>query len=115
MKAIILLIISLTISVSSFSQEKALNPDSTQEVKSELKIYPNPCKNDKITLDFPDNEIKEIQLTNITGKQVLRKRYDYPLPKVQLQIHDIPNGIYLVQITTTEDKHTVKKLLISRN
>lgn len=86
---------------------------SNQEI--EVKIYPNPCKNNRVTIDYHSIDIREIRMTNIAGKQVYLKTYNLPSPKIELKLDQIPNGIYLVQITTNENKRTVKKLLISRN
>lgn len=89
--------------------------DEKDSVAAELKLYPNPCKNSKLTIDFGNNEIKEIRLTNITGKQVLLKKYIIPTYKTQIQLNDMPNGIYLVQIKSAENKMVVKKLMVSKN
>ena len=83
--------------------------------KEEVKIYPNPCKNSRVTIDYHSIDIKEIRMTNIAGKQVYFKTYNLPSPKIELKLDQIPNGIYLVQITTNDNTRTVKKLLISRN
>ena len=52
---------------------------------------------------------------NITGKEVLRELLDFPEQKKTLKLNNIPNGIYILQIKTTEDKVVAKKLMISRN
>lgn len=108
----IILILFIFIGSQSFSQDTGFNQIG---IEDEVKVYPNPCKNDKVTIEFSEKEISEIRLSNITGKQVLLNKYDFPLPKIQLRLNEIPNGIYLLQITTTDNKHTVKKLMISRN
>ncbi|MDX8338529.1 T9SS type A sorting domain-containing protein [Draconibacterium sp. IB214405] len=115
MKYIILLLF-IFIGSQSFSQEAGFQSTGFEdEVKNEVKVYPNPCKNDKVTIEFSSKEISEVRLTNIAGQQVLLKKYDFPLPKIQLRLNEVPNGIYLLQITTTDNKPTVKKLMISRN
>ncbi len=116
MKYIILFLFTLFIASASYAQDTG--PSSLQneeEAKNEVKIYPNPCKNNKVTVDYALKEISEIRLNNITGKQVYLKEYKFPVSKIQLQLNDIPNGIYLIQISTTDNKRTVKKLMIARN
>ncbi len=116
MKKIILVLLLFTYSFPVFTQ----NGGDTRTVEipkigPEVKIYPNPCKNNKITVDHQSKEISEIRLTNITGKQVFLKKYDFPKPKIQVQLTNIPNGIYLVQIKTSENQVTVKRLMVSKN
>ena len=116
MKYIILVLFTLLITSASFAQDSGFTSfQNEEEAKNEVKIYPNPCKNNKVTVDFSTKEISEIRLTNIAGKQVYLKEYTFPTSKIQLQLNDIPNGIYLIQISTTDNKRTVKKLMISRN
>lgn len=116
MKKFILVVLLFAFNLSVFAQDTWDNTISDKEkLESELKLYPNPCKNSKITVDFQSKEITEIRLTNITGKQVLKKKYDFPTHKTQLQLHDIPNGVYLIQVKTSDNKTLVKKLLVSTN
>lgn len=116
MKKIILVVLLFAFTVPSIAQNSWDTTISDKDkLEKELKIYPNPCKNSKVTIDFQSNEISEIRLTNITGKQVLLKKYDFLTHKTQLLLHDIPNGIYLIQIKTPKNKTIVKKLLISKN
>ncbi|WP_320111418.1 T9SS type A sorting domain-containing protein [Draconibacterium orientale] len=116
MKYIILFLFTLFIASASYGQYSRFpSLQNEEEAKNEVKIYPNPCKNNKVTVDYSLKEISEIRLTNITGKQVYLKEYKVPVSKIQLQLNDIPNGIYLIQILTTDKKRTIKKLMISRN
>jgi hypothetical protein len=99
--------------------ENNLNRDSfnfkEKSVASDVKIYPNPCKEDKVTIEFNNQEISEIRLTNIIGKEVLLKQFQFFENKKQIELTEIPNGIYLMQIKTTEGEFVVKKLMITRN
>ena len=116
MKRVILISIFLLFSIAGFSQNSWQQPLPEKEsIQKEFKIYPNPCKSNKVTLSFETKEISEIRLTNITGKQVLLKKYQLPAHRIQLQLYDIPNGIYLVQAKTSDNKMVVKKLMVSRN
>jgi len=122
MKKIILFIFIVTISISGFSQKLAgqntgwNNLVSEENINNtEVKIYPNPVKGELVTVEFNKREIKEISLTNITGKEVLLKTYPFAENKKQVQLNDIPNGIYFLKIKTTEDKIVIKKLMVSKN
>ncbi|MEN8117597.1 MAG: T9SS type A sorting domain-containing protein [Bacteroidota bacterium] len=116
MKQIILIVVVVFLNLAAFSQ---YNPDSfsinNETIKPELKIYPNPCKNNKVTVDFSTKEITEVRLTNIAGKEVLLKKYQLPTHKLQLQLNNIPNGLYIIRIKTSDNKSTVKKLVVSKN
>lgn len=116
MKHFILIILCVVYSFAANAENDWYYSGVEKEVvEAQLKLYPNPCKNSKLTVDFGSNEIKEIRLTNITGKQVLLKKYTIPTYKVRLQLNDIPNGIYLVQIKSGNNKMVVKKLMVSKN
>ncbi|MCF6331950.1 MAG: T9SS type A sorting domain-containing protein [Draconibacterium sp.] len=120
MKQIILFTISIFISVAGFSQNISSPTkwnNSFLEAKlitPELKIYPNPCKTNIVTIDFNSNQISEIQLTNITGKQVFSKKFDFAENKIQLELNDIQNGIYLLRVKSIDNKIVVKKFIVSR-
>ncbi len=122
MRKIILFIFIITLSISGFSQNTAANNKSwnyisadENTVNTEVKIYPNPAKGEFVTVEFTKREIKEISLTNITGKEVFLKTYPFAENKKQVQLNDIPNGIYFLKIKTTEDKIVIKKLMVSKN
>lgn len=116
MNRIILFTLLLFFAFSSVAQNNWDRGISEKEkAQSEFKIYPNPCKTNKVTLSFETKEISEIRLTNITGKQVLLKKYQLPVHRIQLQLNDIPNGIYLVQAKTSNNKVVVKKLMVTKN
>lgn len=121
MKQFILIIITVFLTFAGFSQNNFRTSsnwnDSLLEEKQntlKLKIYPNPCKTGKITVDFDTHQIAEIQITNITGKQVLIKKFDFTETKKQLELNDIQNGMYLIKIKSVDNKTMVKKLIISK-
>ncbi|NQU54455.1 MAG: T9SS type A sorting domain-containing protein [Bacteroidetes bacterium] len=121
MKQIILLIIAVFISISGFSQNGIGNSTNWNNSlfkenpsSLELKIYPNPCKSNKITLDFNSLEIAEVQLTNITGKQVFLKKFQYPEAKKQIQFNNIQNGMYLIKVKSADNKIVVKKFIMAK-
>ncbi len=121
MKQIILFTIVIFISIVSFSQNNISNTSNwnnsfldEKQKSPELKIYPNPCKGEKITINFNTCQIAEIQLTNITGKQVLNKKFNFTESKKQLLLNNIPNGIYLLKVKSVDNKTVVKKFILSK-
>jgi len=119
-----ILIVTILISVFAFSgfaqslksSSLALSDQIADDNSlSELRIYPNPCKDSKITVEFTSKLITEILLINIAGKEVLQKSFAYPENKKQIGLEELPNGIYMVRIKTDDHKLITKKLMISKN
>jgi len=96
-------------------QNSFVNELQHSEIKNDLKIYPNPVRNKKVTLEMPNDEMTEIRLVSIVGKEVWKKDFEFGTSKYQIKLENIPKGIYLVQVKTTENIAIVKKLLISEN
>ena len=121
MKQFLLVATMLLISISCFSQNNSGSSynwnssiNNIEQKTNDIKVYPNPCKNNRATIESNFQQIKEIQITNITGKQVFYKKYIIPENKKLLQLDDFQNGMYLLKIKTTNDKFVVKKFIISK-
>ena len=120
MKTILLAITLMIFSLAGFSQSLSggvsgvSNPLQDEIVSSELKIYPNPCRENRVTIEFAAKLITEIRLINITGKEVYQKTFAYPENKKQIELAEIPNGIYIVRIKTDDQNLVAKKLMISK-
>jgi hypothetical protein len=118
MKQFILTIIFLSIILSGFASGPAYlshfqSPIIKSDSEQELKLYPNPAENRRITLEMKTGEIAEIRLVNITGKEVVVRVLDFALSKYQLTLENVPNGIYFVRVKTSKNKVVVKKLVVS--
>ena len=121
MKKLLLAIILLVFSLTGFSQ--SLSSGTTgwssqlqeEVISSELRIYPNPCRENKVTIEFSVKQITEIRLINITGKEVYQKSFPIPENKKQVELTGIPNGIYIIRIKTDDQNLVTKKLMISKN
>lgn len=85
------------------------------EIQPVLTVYPNPSKDKKIIVELKNDELSEIKITNITGKEVFLQKLFIPVNKIQIELNNTPNGIYLLQAKSTTNKTIVKKLLISSN
>lgn len=96
-------------------QKPGFNDTQPSEIKNDLKIYPNPAKDQKVTLEMPNDEMTEIRLVSIVGKEVWKKKFEFGTSKYQIKLENIPKGIYLVQVKTMENTAIVKKLLIAEN
>jgi hypothetical protein len=80
---------------------------------NELKVYPNPAENGRVTLELNNGMISEIRLINIAGKEAAVQKMDFETPKYTLELLNVPNGIYFIRVKTTENKVVVKKLVVS--
>ena len=90
-------------------------PDVQKEELSpyDLRVYPNPCKTGVVTLEMEENAIAEIHLINIAGKEVLQQKTTFETGKYQLKLDQVPNGIYLLRVRTSDNKIVIKKLIVS--
>ncbi|WP_338790122.1 T9SS type A sorting domain-containing protein [Bernardetia sp. MNP-M8] len=77
-----------------------IKQDQNQSFK-EINIYPNPATN--ILNIKSESEIVSISLLNVQGQEV--KRWN---AKNELYIGDIPIGLYLLKINTTEGTEQVR-------
>ena len=109
---IVLFLISLNGKSNTVGWEDPLLNTSNKQM--ELKIYPNPCKADKLTLELGSHQIAEYQITNIAGKQIQKNKFSYPENKKQILLDNIPNGIYLIRVKSVDKKSVVKKLIVSK-
>lgn len=64
----------------------------------QVKIYPNPTKGNLI-VEIPEMEIEEIRVLvfSLQGKQLICKNV-MPNIRLQLDLSDLPSGIYLMKI-----------------
>lgn len=119
---IFLLILFITISVQVFAQRLQTNSPGwnnqlTEEssISLELRVYPNPSTDGKVTIELNNLEISEVRLTNITGKEVFLKKFQFAENKKEIQLNDIPNGLYIIRVITSNQKQVMKKLMIAKN
>lgn len=123
MKRILLIFSLFVVQITGYSQVSSgissgwNNIAAVEHEKNqpELKLYPNPCKDKKVTIELNSDLISEIRLINIAGKEVFIKKTEIPVNRQQLDLSGIPNGIFMVQVKTTDNKIKVKKLLVTNN
>ena len=93
------------------SESPILNPDSTSSLISKLSIYPNPSTG-TITIDKPtDVTIAKIELQNMNGAVIVSESV---LKSNQVELGDVPNGMYIVAIYTMDGDRIMKKLIIAK-
>ncbi len=81
----------------------------------ETKIYPNPAS-DKLTIDLNLNENREfvfISMYNMDGKLVLAEKYlNVSSKMVNLDVSDLPTGIYNLRLTTDKGYSSQKVSIV---
>ncbi len=79
----------------------------------DVKVFPNPVVNKRFTVETNTWAIQEIRILNIAGVEVLVKKMDTPINRVQIFTGTIPRGIYLLKISAGNQATKTLKLLIS--
>lgn len=83
----------------------------------EMEIFPNPA-NEKVTVSLFSNKEASIvlEIMNLMGQTIKNNRQQVMagVSKIELKTGEIPEGIYMIKITSEEGQTTVKKLLIAR-
>lgn len=73
--------------------------------KLNLSIYPNPTKAE-VNIDFSDKSIKNLIITDITGKQIFEKKLVSKNERIDLS--NFENGLYIIIIQTVKEVLTTK-------
>ena len=80
-----------------------------------FSIYPNPASN-KVFINIAEKNIGEnfvLKVFNIEGRLVLEKQFDLNLNQETVNVSELKNGLYLIQIQGKQ-KVLHSKLLISK-
>lgn len=71
----------------------------------EWKVYPNPASH---KLNIESTGLEEIRLVDALGKTILNKTIDNGADKLQLDVSDLPNGFYHLELRNREGQKRVK-------
>ena len=94
-------------SKSGFSEDFIKEENVTQNTR--LGLYPNPSSN-MVNIGELDAEVcKEIMIFDMTGR--LMKHFSND---VNLDVSDLPTGLYMMRVITGEGKRYTEKFMISR-
>ena len=83
-----------------------LSSNSFNEIEG-LKMYPNPLKGNHLFFTSAANSLMNIQIFDITGKEILNSE----LLSNSINVPDLNSGIYLVKVIEN-NKTSIKKLII---
>jgi hypothetical protein len=86
-------------------------------LNDKLQLYPNPA-NDFVLLAVGVTELtteyKSIHIYNQLGQLIREEELSFKNNETKLSTSELPNGTYLVSISTTKGYHIKKNLIISR-
>jgi hypothetical protein len=78
---------------------------------AEFKIYPNPSVSSNIAIEA-DEKIESIRVMDLMGRVVDNRKMDIQANSIQLTVQNVHSGIYFIQVTTTDKRVGVRKLII---
>jgi hypothetical protein len=84
--------------------------NSADKILNQVKIFPNPS-NGTFTIDFDKANIKEIVLTDLLGKVILKQVLN---GQSDFKINPLKSGVYILTLINTENKKVNKKLISSQ-
>ncbi len=78
---------------------------------AEFKIYPNPSVSGNIAIEAAE-KIESIRVMDLMGRVVDNRKMQIQAETIQLTIQNVHSGIYFIQVTTTDNRVGVRKLII---
>ncbi len=101
--------------LKSFYENEVLTSlphESKTQLKPELYLYPNPVNAEKtLHIHTPESQISQITISNLAGRQV-KHIEKIGSSKAEVNLPALEDGIYLVNIQTTNNRIT-KKVLVN--
>ena len=93
-----------------FGKNNGPTTDIPEETATEtVKLYPNPASDNITVATDGQNQNGYAQIFDLTGRALMQINYNQ-----QVDVSDLPSGIYLVKTTNQRGKTETKKLIISR-
>jgi len=78
----------------------------------QIKVYPNPTSN-FVKIDLPQNELTgTLSIVSASGQLVRSVQSSEGEASIQLDVQDLPKGVYLVRWVQSDDQIVVKKLIV---
>ena len=82
-----------------YSEEIVSVEDQPKKVNN-YKIYPNPVKNVLFIDSFTEITDPEISINTLEGQEIKRVNYENSLNHLQINVNEIPAGVYMIKIRT---------------
>jgi hypothetical protein len=81
----------------------------TNSAQLALSVYPNPAKGETVQIEAEQNA--RLQIVSITGQVIENIVMTNPIHT--LRVGQLPNGLYMIQMQSTDGSKQTKKLLVS--
>jgi len=75
----------------------------------DVKIYPIPAAN-SLFIELPEALVNKIEVYTLSGKQLVSAKYEQR--KVNLNVENLPEGVYLINIITSDNKSISKQIAV---
>ena len=105
-----ILMIILCIGWTSDANAQSILQESNAIKTSKISLYPNPAS-DFFSINAGDKKIKNISISNIVGKEIIRLDANANLT---YDIEGLKRGIYIIRVFDIEDK-MIKALKLSKS
>jgi endo-1,4-beta-xylanase len=97
--------------VANLRIEDINDPQNLTPEPKVLKLYPNPSPNGKFTLEQGEEEVDELQITDLNGK-VLKSLSLKGSPKTMDFDFGVAPGVYIVRMIDRQKSPTFKRLVV---
>jgi len=89
--------------------------NNTEEIPGSAKIYPNPVNNIlNVKLGSSGNSEASIDIVDVTGQTVIRKRGEPGQTLIQVNVANLPPGTYLLKVLSTNSTESVLKKFVKQ-
>ena len=93
-------------------ERSEIKQENTAIATVEIKVYPNPASN-YINVELPKNDMKgTLSIISASGQLVRSVQSSGGETSLQMDVRDLPKGIYLVRWVQTDDRVVVRKLVV---
>ena len=76
-----------------------------------IKVYPNPTNNEFI-IELKDNsKVEKVEFIDFSGKIIIPKKVELNNSSIKINVSNIIEGIYLLNITTDKEVNKVKVVI----
>lgn len=82
-----------------------------ESIETVFEVYPNPTPGPLNIKWNTQEEIKDIQLYDLTGKEIKNYQLNKLFNRIELNISNVPSGIYMLKFITEKGKIISKKII----
>jgi hypothetical protein len=99
-------------SASGSQNESGYSSINESNSQLDVRVFPNPVDNKWFTVELSSQNIQEIRITNIAGATVYIRKFQGHVSMYRVNLENVPNGIYLLRVTSDNLLTKTTKLLL---